>query len=329
MKYLRILAIIILAGEAAWWYIPALITNAATEDQAKKGNLKVKTTKLEDHQIAYYQRSNDQNENTSTKKQDSLNNTPVVMLHGYGGNKDNWLRFASYLTSKQNPIIIPDLPGFGESSRLTNASYDIESQADRIALLIDKLQLRRVHLLGNSMGGHIAQVVALKYPEKVKTLGLLNSAGVNAPSPSIYRKTLKNTGKSMLVVDSHDDYDKMLQLIFFEIPNIPKIARIHYGRMAMKHKAFNQKIGRDILAKPFQMEEHLNKIEQRTLVLWGDHDQIIDVSAVQVFERYLQNPQSVILKNCGHLPMIEKPQQTALLYGQFIYPVVTSGSSGE
>ena len=66
------------------------------------------------------------------------------------------------------------------------------------------------------------------------------------------------------------------------------------------------------------LEKELPNIEAQTLILWGDQDKVLDVSSVPVFEKGLKNHKTVIIKDCGHLPMIEKPQETATHYIDFI-----------
>ena len=94
----------------------------------------------------------------------------AVLLHGFGGDKDNWTRMAAHLPSSWN-LLIPDLAGFGQSERREDVHHDIVAQAERVHLLIQQAESRPVILVGNSMGGHIAAATAALYPDDVAFSG--------------------------------------------------------------------------------------------------------------------------------------------------------------
>jgi len=87
---------------------------------------------------------------------------------------------------------------------------------------------------------------------------------------------------------------------------------------AQRHKSSNERIFKQISSEQEAREHDLPWINVHTLVLWGDQTRVLDVSSVQVFNKGLPNSTSVIMKNCGHLPMIEKPQKAAEHYLAFL-----------
>src|SRR6185312_4075249 len=90
----------------------------------------------------------------------------IVLLHGFASSKEVWLPVAKLLTPHFH-LIIPDLPGWGESSRNADAGYDIDAQASRLDAFVQALRLQRFVLVGHSMGGAIAGVYAAGHPEHV------------------------------------------------------------------------------------------------------------------------------------------------------------------
>ena len=100
----------------------------------------------------------------------------VVMLHGLGGSKDHWTRFAARLPQGLRLIAL-DLPGFGESPKVKTASYAASEQVARLKRFVDVHGLRGFHLMGNSMGGRIAAEYALAWPGDVASLVLFDPAG--------------------------------------------------------------------------------------------------------------------------------------------------------
>ena len=91
----------------------------------------------------------------------------LVLLHGFGADKDNWTRIGRYLTPYFR-VIAPDLPGFGDSTADLEADYTVSPQVERIRAFVRVLNLKAFHLGGSSMGGNIAGAYAAKYPGEVK-----------------------------------------------------------------------------------------------------------------------------------------------------------------
>ena len=108
---------------------------------------------------------------------------PLVLLHGFAGDKDNFTRIARFLTPHYR-VICPDLAGFGDAARDPQAGHSIPEQAERLRALLDRIAPGKVHLGGNSMGGFIAAQFAAAWPERVASLWLLDAAGTQASHSS-------------------------------------------------------------------------------------------------------------------------------------------------
>ena len=141
----------------------------------------------------------------------------VIFLHGFGANKDNWVRLAKYLKNDYTIIAI-DLPGFGKSFKAPHLSYDVESQINRVHQLVNKLEIGKFHIAGNSMGGHIAGNYAVKYPEKVISLWLLNTLGVESADNSEMFKDISNNKRPMVLASNHQEYEQLLSFVFENPP---------------------------------------------------------------------------------------------------------------
>jgi len=241
----------------------------------------------------------------------------LLLLHGFGADKDSWNRLAKHLTPKFHVVAI-DVPGFGMSSRPETESYTIRDQALRLDLIVAALGLDSFHLAGNSMGGAIAGRYAAEFPDKVRTLALVNTGGIaNCPKKSELRKQLEE-GKNSLLLETPEDFEKMLAFVFVRPPWIPGPVKAHLARQAIERRSFNEKVFRQIHAEGSDLEPELSRIRARTLILWGDQDRLIDVSCTEVLEKGLADSTTVILKDCGHAPMIERPEETARLYLGFL-----------
>jgi len=233
----------------------------------------------------------------------------VVLLHGYGGDKDNWTRLAKHLPERLG-LFSPDLPGFGKSSRHMAAFYDVESQLRRLDLIFGQRKLKRFHLVGNSMGGQIAAAYAATRPQKVISLILLAPAGVATPKPSEVALA-RQKGKNILTVDSVEDFDRLLNLVFVVPPEIPTFIKSYLAEEAVKNRAFNEKVLVDREKRPYRLENRLADIEAPTLLIWGDTDRVLDHSGAQIFSVNIPHSDLVTMRDCGHMPMVERPQETA------------------
>jgi abhydrolase domain-containing protein 6 len=240
----------------------------------------------------------------------------VVLVHGFAGNKDHWTRFARFLQPHFRVIAL-DLPGFGQSTRDPAKRYDIPSQVERLHRFAATLGLKTFHLVGNSMGGQIAGTYAATFPGEVSSLGLFATAGIDSPREAEMARLLA-AGRNPLLVDSREDFDRMLDFIFVKEPVIPGPIRTYFAEQFIKNRAFNQKIWHDLRNAKLPLETQLPKITSRTLVLWGDTDRVLDVSAVDVLRAAMPTAEVVILKDCGHVLMIERPKETAEHYLQFL-----------
>ncbi len=300
--FLTIAAAVIALAVFVYFFAPSYLYKKAMDGMRKDAELTIKSVNIPDFKIVYLEGGTGE---------------PIIMLHGFGGDKDNWLRFAKYFTPGYR-VIIPDLPGFGESSKPENAQYTIMSQVEKLNALVRELKLTDFHVIGNSMGGNIAGAFAAAHPEKVKTLGLFDSGGVTSPMKSELHLIME-TGINPLIVKKTDDYDRLLAFNFYKPIPIPSFVKKVLAEKAAKASEFNQKIFKESLEADFLLlESKLGMIKAPTLILWGDSDRVIHVSSVPVFEKKIKNARSVIIKECGHLPMLEKPQETADAYKDFL-----------
>ncbi len=238
----------------------------------------------------------------------------ILLIHGFGANKDNWPDLAKFLTPAYHVIAL-DLPGFGESSKINTESYSIDSQVKRLDKIVTTLGLNNFHIAGNSMGGMIAGQYAADVPEKVLSLALLANGGINSPEKSELEKLLEK-GKNPLLIETADDFEAMLEFAFVEPPSVPGFILNYLSDQAILNRDFNDKVFNEI--QNYSMEPALPKIKSKTLVIWGDTDRLLHVSSTKVLKEKLPQCTTVILKNCGHAPMMERPEETAEHYLSFL-----------
>jgi len=240
----------------------------------------------------------------------------MVLVHGFGADKDNYTRIARYLT-KSYHVIIPDLTGFGESTKDMTVSYDVFSQASRLHAFIGSMGLKSFHLAGHSMGGAIVGAYGAQHPEIVKSLLLMAPAGVNtAPESELFR--MLNKGVNPFIVDNPADFDKLIDLTFYRKPFIPRAVRLAYIKTLTANQDLLKKTVTDLKAIPFSLEDQLRKYPGPVLVIWGIHDRVLDAKGGEILGKTLPGLVLKIISDCGHMPMIEFPKKTAGYFLSFI-----------
>lgn len=240
----------------------------------------------------------------------------IVLVHGFGADKSTWLWFARDLTERYHVIAV-DLPGFGASDR-PHGSYDVGTQVERLAAFTEALAIRRLHLVGHSMGGHIAALYAARYRQQVTSLTLMANAGVSAPQRSEFFQHLDEHGDNPLLVTTTPQYDRLLDWLFVAPPQLPESIHQYLAQRAVDDNPHQREVFEHLQQRYLPLEPELPRISAPTLLLWGDQDRILDVSSIEVMKPLLADARVVIMKGCGHAPMLERPEETAAHYRQFL-----------
>ncbi len=302
MKKVFIGILVVIAALVAGYYaFPEKVADLMINAARGQAGLTKKMIKIDDHNIVYLEGGK---------------GPTIVLLHGYTANKDNWLKLAPYLT-KDYHVVIPDIPGYGESSMIEQASYNLSNQMSRLHKFTRALELKKFHIAGNSMGGFFAGTYAVRYPDEIISVGLFDAGGVKSLENSAVRKMMEK-GENPLVLKNANDMPRLMSLAFVKTPSLPYPLQKVMTRTALANRQFYEKELKEIGPDFLSLEKELPNIKAPALILWGDQDKILDVSSVPVFEKGLKNSRTVIIKDCGHVPMIEKPQETADAYLAFI-----------
>ena len=241
----------------------------------------------------------------------------LVLLHGFSASKDNWTPVARYLTPNYH-VVIPDLPGFGDSSKPERATYTIQEQAERVHAFVQQLRLKRIHLAGNSMGGFIAANYASKYPDEVASLWLLDAAGTKAGQDSEVRRQFSETGVVPMLVTSVDDLPRVSKLVMSKPPFLPYCIERTLGERALANRALHERIFKvDYRMLSPLLDTFVTKLDVPALVIYGKEDRLINPKAADTFKAMMPNARVILMNGIGHVPMIEAPKRSADDYLQF------------
>ena len=287
----------------ALWRDPFLLIRGEFARQRIAAGLSRATIEVAGHRWVY-----------AYREADAAGAPTVVMLHGYTGSKENWYPLAHELAGKYR-LLIPDLPGWGESERVPGAVYGFPEQAANVdAFLRATSPGTPVILLGHSMGGGIAALAAARYPREVAKVGLFDAAGVRFRDNRFGLDVL--AGKNPFGVEDAASLQRYIDTVFFDAeakPWIPWPASAALIAKRRRDAAFEQavldRIGRS--GESLLPGGEAARIRQPTLLLWCRQDAVIDASALDLYARRIPQARKVLLDGCGHMSIMERPRQVA------------------
>ncbi|HYE45784.1 MAG TPA: alpha/beta hydrolase [Caulobacter sp.] len=243
----------------------------------------------------------------------------LVMVHGFAANLETWEPWVRRL-GKDYRIVSLDLPGFGltrapNGYRLTDTAFD-----DTVEGVADHLKLGKFAIVGNSMGGAVAWRYALRHPDRLDGLVLVNAAGwpekaAQEGSPIIFRILANPIGRALLRdLDSSHLTRQGLRSAFEPTPDMATDAMVaRYVEMARApgHRdiILGMMSGPD--GRVFATSERLSKIAVPTLVIHGDTDRLIDVSAADKFGKAIPGAKVIVYEKVGHIPMEQIADRSA------------------
>jgi abhydrolase domain-containing protein 6 len=234
---------------------------------------------------------------------------PLVLLHGFSDNKDSFVDVARVLTRTRR-VVLPDLPGFAEASQPLDHRYTIPGIAEPLIDALRELAPAGAHLVGNSLGGAIAAYLGLEHPRWVRSLTLIGAAGVDMPVPSAMQRHIEG-GHNPFAVRGEDELHGFLRFLLERRPWLPGPVARAMARELVARRAMNEKILAELVEDGLDLTERLPGIEVPTLVLWGDRDRLIDLSAGRVYHGAIPRARLVVLHGIGHCPQVEAPRATA------------------
>ena len=249
-----------------------------------------------------------------------LDNEPLVLIHGTSSSLNTWDSLISYLPVNKR-IIRLDMPAFGLTGPSPENKYTYRFYSDFLNAFLNELEVKQCIIAGNSLGGGIAWHFALDYPQKISKLILIDASGY----PKINEKgslgfkiaAIPVLNNLLLFVTPKSLVKKSLETVFVDQSLITeeKITRYHELLLAEG----NRKAALSIFKNKFdQQTNRIKDIQQPTLIIFGEKDQLINSDNAYLFQKDIKNSKAVILKNVGHVPMEEAPKATAELINEFI-----------
>ncbi|GAA3562663.1 alpha/beta fold hydrolase [Marinobacter xestospongiae] len=258
--------------------------------------------------------------------QEANDGPTLVMLHGFGGNKDNWVRMAGELTDQFNVVAL-DLPGHGDSSKPLTLGYRLEDQVGYVHDTLAALGESKVHLLGNSMGGAITALYAATYPDQVHSASLFSPAGVFKYDSELVTRI--EEGQNPLIVSQPGDMERLVAFVMSDQPFVPWPIYDVMEQQAIANRPVYEKIFLAIRDSGYDnaFRDRLADIQAPVMLVWGRQDRVIDYRNAEVFQQRINTTVTHLLDDIGHVPMIETPDHSAELVRAFINAPPAAGAT--
>jgi pimeloyl-ACP methyl ester carboxylesterase len=237
---------------------------------------------------------------------------PLILLHGLFGALSNFSDLIEHFRHRYK-VIIPLLPLF----ELDIFHTTVGGLAKYVHKFIEAQEYEGIHLLGNSLGGHVALVHILQHPEKIASLTLTGSSGLfengmgdSYPKRGDYEYIRKKT--ELTFYDPAMATKELVDEVFEITNNRMKVIKI----ISLAKSAIRNNLG-----------EELAQIQQPTLLIWGNNDIITPPFVAHEFNKLIKNSELHFVDHCGHAPMMEVPTAFNEILEKFLQKLTNKAST--
>ncbi len=234
---------------------------------------------------------------------------PVVLVHGLGGNGEDWRHMAPYFVKLGYRVYMPDLPGYGGSERPANFSYSIADEATTLVSWMDALGLKQVDLGGWSMGGWIVQTVAYNHPERVDKLMIFDSAGL---------KMKPDWNTALFTPQTPEELDQLDALLLPNPPNVPGFVAKDIIRFSSQRGWVIKRAIASMLSANDVMDAKLPTLKMKTLIVWDADDRITPLSEGEAIHQLIPGSEFFVIKGCGHMAPVNCTKEIGPKVAEFL-----------
>jgi len=250
---------------------------------------------------------------------------PILCLHGLGASMYSWRHFIAPF-SQNNKLILVDFKGCGQSPKPKDGHYSIGEHADAVYRMIIEENLTRLTLVGNSLGGAIALLVASRLqeqnPNRLSNLVLIDSAGDKDRVPGHLKLVRSILGKPVIYFAPSKLAAKLvMKMCYYDKKRITSDDVAAYARPIASRggrHALLQTARQCIPSNAAELLAKVKTITVPTLILWGRADGIIPLAVGELLHREIPNSKLEVIEECGHVPQEEKPEETIERISRFL-----------
>ncbi|HKQ76859.1 MAG TPA: alpha/beta hydrolase [Blastocatellia bacterium] len=237
---------------------------------------------------------------------------PLVLIHGYTASTFAWKDVFEPL-SRQFRVIAVDLKGFGFSGK-PEGDYTRRAQGELMIRFLDHLKIDRAILCGNSMGGEVSLNAAVRHPDRVSALILVDSAGVTVSgggsvTPGVAEWPVIGPAVAALALTSDSLVRDGLRQSFYDDSIVTEEQVTAYHRPLKTRGGQRAAYLARIQDGVDPIEPEINKIRLPTLIIWGAEDELMPLEAGRRLNSLIAGSRLVVFDKCGHVPQAEMPER--------------------
>ena len=263
----------------------------------------------------------------------------VLLLHGLGGTRASLFATAAALSQRYR-VHAPDLPGFGSSSKPARAPYNARWYAETMLAFMDAQDIPQAHVVGNSMGGRIAIEMGLIESDRIRSLGLLCPAvaWVRRGFHPVVRLLRPEFGL-LPHGFTRNAVAHQFQSLFYDRDRLdPEVGALMVDEFRRIYHSPGARFAFLASARNIYLEApygrhgfypRLAELRPPALFVWGTHDGLIPAAFGRHVRRWLPSAEQVTMESCGHVPQVERPEETNELLLQFFarHDIAVAGGS--
>jgi len=250
---------------------------------------------------------------------------PILCLHGLGASMFSWRHFIAPF-SQNNKLILVDFKGCGKSPKPKDTHYSIEEHANEIYKIIIGENLTSLTLIGNSLGGAVALLLAIRLreqePTRLARLVLIDSAGDKSYLPAHLKLVRSILGTPVIYLSPSKLAAKMvLRMCYYNKKKITSEDVAAYASPIASRGGRHALLQTARQCIPPNADELLAKVKTiavPTFILWGREDGVIPLKVGELLHQAIPNSILEVIERCGHIPQEEKPDETIARISKFL-----------
>jgi pimeloyl-ACP methyl ester carboxylesterase len=285
LRFVTVVIVLALAAGMVFYFNPLWVADLQTRLQLWREGVKSEYVEAGGYRLHYFE-----------ALPPGGNGTPLVLVHGLGARGEDWSKMIPAMAAHGFHVYVPDLPGYGRSSKPADANYSIGMEEAAVVSFMQAMHVPRADVGGWSMGGWIVMKLALDHPEMVDRLVVYDSAGVYFPA---------TFGPELFVPNDASGVTRLLKMLSPHPQTMPDfvvrdvVRKMERNGWVISRSMSAMTNGRDLL------DFRLHDIRQSTLVVWGSEDVLIPLSAGRTIHENIPNSVLNVMEGCGHLAPLE------------------------
>jgi pimeloyl-ACP methyl ester carboxylesterase len=291
LRFVTFVIVLVLAAGLVFYFNPLWVADLQTRFHLWRQGVKSEYVDGGGYKLHYFE-----------ALQPNGNGAPLVLVHGLGARGEDWSKMIPAMAARGFHVYVPDLPGYGRSSKPADANYSISMEEAAVVSFMQAMHMPRADVGGWSMGGWVVMKLALDHPEMVDRLVVYDSAGVYFPA---------TFGPELFVPTDAPGVARLLKMLSPHPQAMPDfvvrdvVRKLDRNGWVISRSMAAMTSGRDLL------DFRLHDIRQPTLVVWGSVDELIPLSAGRSIHEGIPNSVLNVIEGCGHLAPLECWQPVA------------------